>query len=190
MGKHKCEETEEKNCCSGGCCESEETDNCCTDSCDCGCNETDDSNDKLNDAFNQISLLEDALLRNKAEFVNYRKRLEEETARTLKFKNEGLIKDLLPIVDNFERAIKMETEENQAIISGFKMIYTSLIEILNKNEVKEIECLNQPFDANMHQAVIQEAKEGVESDIVIEVLQKGYILKDKVVRPAMVKVSQ
>ena len=150
--------------------------------------------DKLNEAYNKISELEDALLRSKAEFINYRKRLEEETSKTLKFANEGLVKDILPVIDNFERAIKMDAEDLDddlsKLLAGFKMVYCNLVAILNKFEVKEIDCLHKPFDAANAQAVIQEASADFESGIVIEVLQKGYELKGKVIRPAMVKVSE
>lgn len=165
--------------------------------CHCEENECDNEKkhlDKLNDAYNKISELEDTLLRNRAESINYRKRLEDETARMLKFANEGLVKDILPIIDNFERAIRMDDEnlddELSKILTGFKMVYCNLVEILNKYEVKEIDVLHKPFDANNAQAVIQEANPEYDSGIVIEVLQKGYELKGKVIRPAMVKVSE
>ena len=147
----------------------------------------------LEEANNKIKELEEALLRTKADNINYRKRLEDEQARLLKFANEGLVKEILPIIDNFERAIKFDVEnedpELAKLLEGFKMVYCSLIEVLNKYSVKEIEVLNKPYDAANAQAVIQEPKDGVEPGIVIEVFQKGYELKGKVIRPAMVKVS-
>jgi molecular chaperone GrpE len=173
-------------------CEEENVNECCCEENQCE-NEKQHL-DKLNEAYNKISELEDALLRSKAEFINYRKRLEEETSKSLKFANEGIVKEILPIIDNFERAIKMDDEnlddELSKLLAGFKMVYCNLVSILNKYEVKEIEVLNKPYDANNAQAVIQEHTEGVESGIVVEVLQKGYELKGKVIRPAMVKVSE
>ena len=84
----------------------------------------------------------------------------------------------------------MESEENAEFLKGFKMIYTNILNILNNNGVAEIEALNAPFDPNIHQAVLTEVKDGVEAGMVIEVLQKGYMYKDRVLRAAMVKVSE
>ena len=150
--------------------------------------------DKLNEAYNKISELEDRILREKAELVNYRKRKEEEMSKMLKYSNEDLVKEILPIVDNFERAINMDDDnledEVSKFLSGFKMIYCKLISTLEKYEVKAIDGNNKPFDPTYHQAVMTESKEDVEPGMVLEVLQKGYLLKDKVIRPAMVKVSE
>jgi len=150
--------------------------------------------DKLNEAYNMISTLEDSLLRSKAELVNYRKRKDDEVARMLKFANEGLVLELLTTVDNFERAIKLDdtnlSDELSKFLEGFKMIYCHLTNTLEKFEVKAIDGNNKPFDPTYHQAVLTEKVEGVESGMVVEVLQKGYLLKDKVIRPAMVKVSE
>lgn len=150
--------------------------------------------DKLNEAYNMISSLEDKLLREKADAINFKKRKEEETTRLLKYSNESLVKELLPIVDNLERAIDMEDddsgEEISKFLAGFKMIYCNLVSTLEKYEVKAIDGANKPFDPTYHQAVMTEKVEGVESGMVVDVLQKGYLLKDRVIRPAMVKVSE
>ena len=150
--------------------------------------------DKLNEAFNKISELEDKLIRKDAELINYRKRKEEETNRMLKFCNEDLIKELLPILDNFERAIQEDdtnlTESEKNYLTGFKMIYSHLDNVMEKFDVKPIDGSNKPFDPVYHNAIMLEKKEGVPSGMVIEVLQKGYLLKDKVIRTAMVRVSE
>ena len=150
--------------------------------------------DKLNEAYNMISQLEDSLLRSKAELVNYRKRKDDEVSRMLKYSNEGLVLELLPTLDNFERAIKLDetnlSEELKKFLEGFKMIYCHLTGVLEKYEVKAIDGANKPFDPTYHQAVLTEKVEGMASGMVVEVLQKGYLLKDKVIRPAMVKVSE
>lgn len=150
--------------------------------------------DKLKEAYNKISELEDKLIRKDAEVVNYRRRREEEFSRMMKFANEGIIKDLLPVIDNFERALKLsEGNTDPAFMKlneGYKMVYCGLENIMTKFEVKAIDGANKPFDPVYHNAVILEAKEGMESGMVIEVLQKGYLYKDKVIRPAMVKVSE
>ena len=153
----------------------------------------DKHSEKLNEAYNKISELEDSLLRSKAEFINYRKRLEDEQTRLFKYCNEDLVKEMLPIIDSLERAINMDDnnleDEVSKFLSGFKMIYCNLISILDKYGVKSIDGSNKPFDPAFHQAVMTEASD-MESGMVIEVLQKGYLLKDKVIRPAMVKVSE
>jgi len=142
----------------------------------------------------RIKELEDSLLRSKAEFINYRKRLEEEQSRLLKYCNEDLIKETLPILDNFERAIKMDDtnldDEVSKFLSGFKMIYCNLVNILKNYGVIEIDGNNKPFDPTYHEAIMTEKRDGVQPGMVLEVLQKGYILKDRVIRPAMVKVSE
>lgn len=142
----------------------------------------------------KIKDLEEALLRKDADMINYRKRKDDEVVRMLKYSNEDIAKDLLPIVDNFERAISLDDDnlddELSKFLEGFKMIYCHLTDVLNKFEVKAIDGNKKPFDPNFHQAVLTEKVEGVEPGMVIEVLQKGYLLKDKVIRVAMVKVSE
>ena len=137
---------------------------------------------------------EEEVLIAKADLINYRKRKDEEVVRMLKFCNEDLIKQILPILDNFERAIKLDDnnleDEVSKFLEGFKMIYCSMQSIMNNFEVKQIDGANKPFDPVYHNAIMVEQREGVEPGMVIEVLQKGYIYKDKVIRPAMVKVSE
>ena len=177
-----CEECSCKECS----CEEQPCEEC---SCD-GCHE-DEQISVLN---NYIKELEEKILREKAELVNYRRRKDDEVSNMLKYANEDVIGELLPIVDNFERAIKLDnndlSDELSKFLTGFKMIYTSLINVLNKFEVKAIDGTSKPFDPTYHQAVLTEKIEGVEPGIVIEVLQKGYLYKDRVIRPAMVKVSE
>lgn len=149
---------------------------------------------KLNQALNKISELEDKLIRKDAEMVNYRKRKEEEVNRMLKFCNEDIIKDILPIIDNFERAISASeeglSETEKSYHAGVKMIYTHLVNLLEKFDVKSIDSVDVAFDPTYHNAIMLEKREGVKSGMVVEVLQKGYMLKDKVIRAAMVKVSE
>lgn len=150
--------------------------------------------DKLNEAFNKISELEDKLIRKDAEMINYRKRKEDEINRTLKFCHEDMIKEILPIIDNFERAIVADdsnlSEAEKNYLTGFKMIYSHLVNVMEKFDVKPIDGSDKPFDPVYHNAIMLEKKEGVPSGMVIEVLQKGYLLKDKVIRAAMVRVSE
>ena len=143
---------------------------------------------------NKVKESEEKFLRAQAELINYRKRKDEETEKKLKYANEDLVLEILPVLDNFERAIKMDDDnledEVSQFLSGMKMVYAGLVSALEKFGVKEIESLGKPFDANVHQAVMTESVEGKEEDIVLEVYQKGYMLKDKVIRPAMVKVNK
>lgn len=147
---------------------------------------------KLEELQNEVNTLKDKNMRIAAEMVNTLRRKDEETTRLLKYSNESLITELLPVIDNFERAINVDakTTDIESYQKGMTMIYNSLKNILEKFEVKEIEAIDKEFDPSYHQAVMQEEKEGTKENIVIEVLQKGYTYKDKVIRPAMVKVSK
>ena len=147
---------------------------------------------KLEELQNEINTLKDKNMRIAAEMDNTLRRKDEETNRLLKYSNESLITELLPVIDNFERALNVDakTTDIESYQKGMTMIYNSLKNILEKFEVKEIEAIDKEFDPSYHQAVMQEEKEGTKENIVIEVLQKGYTYKDKVIRPAMVKVSK
>ena len=147
---------------------------------------------KFNEATEHIKDLQDAAMRSQAELVNYRKRKDEEVSRMLQYSNEGIVMELIPSVDSFERALAFKTEDETILKyqEGFKMIYGNIISVLNKYGVKAIDGNNKPFDPTYHQAVLTEHVDGVEPGMVLDVLQKGYLLKDKVIRPAMVKVSE
>ncbi len=139
-------------------------------------------------------ILKDKFLRVNAEMQNMRRRMEEEKSNLLKYEGEELIKRLLPIVDNFERAIGMDDtnleDEVSKFLSGFKMIYGNLNSTLQGYEIIAMDSLNKPFDPNTMEAVLAEPVEGMEPNIVVDVLQKGYTYKGKVIRHAMVKVSK
>ena len=143
---------------------------------------------------NDLKESSEKVLRLAAEMQNYKKRNETEKSNMLKYANEDLAKSLLPILDNFERAIKLDdndlSDEVSKFLSGFKMIYGSFVNVLNNIEVKEIECDGLEFDPVYHQAVFTEKDETKPSGVILEVLQKGYMYKDKVIRPAMVKVNE
>ena len=140
------------------------------------------------------ALLNEKIIRLNADMVNMKRRNEEEIAKAYKYDGEELIKKLLPIVDNFERAIMLDdenlTDELSKFLSGFKMIYGNLLNTLNEKGVSQIDCLNKEFDPNTMQAVLTEHIDGIKPGEVIDVMQKGYIYKEKVIRPAMVKVSE
>ncbi len=142
----------------------------------------------------RIKELEDALLRSQAETMNYRKRKDEEVSRMLKYANEDIILDFLNILDNFERAINMDDDnpddEVSKFLDGMKIIYKNTLDMLAKYGVSEIDCLGKEFDATYHHGVMTDKDETKESGIILEVLQKGYMYQDKVIRPAMVKVNE
>jgi molecular chaperone GrpE len=141
----------------------------------------------------KIKELDEKILRNQAEFINYKRRKEDEIERYLKYANMDIVKDILPILDNFERATQMDdtnlTDEVSNFLSGFKMMYNNLKQVLTNYGVTEIVAINQQFDPNIHEAVLTGKDETKESGIILDVLQKGYLLKEKVIRPAMVKVN-
>ncbi len=151
-------------------------------------------NKEIEELQQQVASFKEMLLRNQAELQNYKRRREEETAKMMKYKDEDLIKEFLVVLDNFERAIKMDdddlTDEVSRFLEGFKLIYSNTINILNKFEVKEIDALGVEFDPDYHHAVLTEHDENKPAGVVLEVLQKGYMYKDKVIRPAMVKVNE
>ena len=146
---------------------------------------------KLEELQNEINTLKDKNMRIAAEMVNTLRRKDEETNRLLKYSNESLITELLPVIDNFERALNVDakTTDIESYQKGMTMIYNSLKNILEKFEVKEIEAIDKEFDPSYHQAVMQEEKEGTKENIVIEVLQKGYTYKDKVSEISSYKTS-
>ena len=142
----------------------------------------------------RIKDLEEALLRSQAELINYKRRKDEETSRIIKYAEEDILKGFLPILDNFERAINMDDnnleDEVSKFLQGFKLMYKQIKDLLTKFEVKEMDCLGKEFDPTYHQAVTTGKDESKESGIILEVLQKGYMYKDKVLRTAMVKVNE
>lgn len=131
------------------------------------------------------------LLRAQADFDNFRKRTNKEKSDARKFRAQDIVTDMLETLDNFERALAVETvsEDGAALKKGMEMVLTKLKAALKKEGVEPIESLGKPFDPNVHQAVMQEASTEHEPGIVIDVLQMGYTLNGRVLRPAMVKVS-
>lgn len=148
------------------------------------------SSEEVENKFNsEIEELKNQLLRLQADFVNYKNRTEREKSNSIILANEGLILKLLPVLDNFNRAFAHVNLEDDAV-KGFVMIKDQFESILKSEMVEEIESDGATFDPNLHNAVMTESKEGVESGIVLETFEKGYKIKDKVIRPSMVKVSE
>lgn len=148
----------------------------------------------IKDLNDKIALLEDKNRRVQAEFINYRNRVENEKANMFKYEGESLIKRILDVIDDFERAILMDdndlSDEVSNFLKGFKMIYTRLISILDELEVKEIQVEGIEFDPSIAEAVLTEHDENKPENVVLEVLKKGYTYKGKLIRPAMVKVNK
>ena len=149
-------------------------------------NSSDEVEKKLN---SEIEELKNQLLRLQADFINYKNRTEREKSNSIILANEDLILKLLPVLDNFNRAFTHANLEDDTI-KGFVMIKDQFESVLKSEMVEEIESDGAVFDPNLHNAVMTESKDGVESGIVLETFEKGYKIKDKVIRPSMVKVSE
>lgn len=135
--------------------------------------------------------LQDRLLRTAAEFDNYRKRMDRERRDLAEYAAADVIKDLLPILDNFERALQAPaTPETDAVRRGIELIHKQMLDLLKKRGVTPIEALGADFDPNFHQAVIHEASDDHRENEVMQELQRGYLLGDRLLRPAMVKVAK
>lgn len=137
----------------------------------------------------QVEQLQEQNLRLRADFENYRRRMERERQGIIQRANERLINQLLEVVDNFERALQSEKEKD-AFYDGMQMIYQRLREVLEKEGLMPIEEVDVPFDPSIHNAVLMEEQEGAPSGTVLAILQTGYQWQGHVLRPAMVKVAK
>ncbi len=129
-------------------------------------------------------------LRLAADFANYKRRSEKEKSSIYSYANEKLVTDMLDILDNFDRAFLQETCESDSFIEGMTLIYKQLLDVLHKAGLSEINAKGQPFDPEFHDALMMEASADFQSGQVIEVLKKGYMLNNKVIRHTLVKVAQ
>lgn len=137
--------------------------------------------------------LQDRLLRLQAEFDNYKKRMAREKAEFLKFATEGLLLEFLPVLDNLERAVasaRAESANPEAVADGIEMIVRLCRSTLDKAGVTPLEAAGQPFDPGLHQAIAQVDTADGSENLVVEEVQKGYLLEGRVLRAAMVKVSR
>ena len=125
-----------------------------------------------------------------AEFQNFKRRAAKEKSDIHAFANERIVVDLLPVMDNFERALETETDDIEAYAKGMQLIFEQMKTALEKAGLKEIEALGLDFDPNVHNAVMTDNTEEYENDKISKVLQKGYKLNDKVIRPSMVAVNK
>ena len=137
----------------------------------------------------KIEELTDSFQRLQAEYANYRRRTQQEKETIGIFANEKILNELIPVVDSMERALEACTDKEDTMYKGIDLVYKQLTATFEKFGLQEIEAENADFDPNLHLAVMQEAVDGVEANKVVMVLQKGYKLNTKVLRPSMVKVS-
>ncbi len=144
-----------------------------------------EKNDLAGKYYNQLLCL-------KAEFDNYRKRMDKEKTELIKFGNNDMVLQLIPILEDIEKAqaVMEEDKKIKHAIAGLKLIYNNLFAVLKKEGLKKQEVIGKIFDPNLHHAVMNVETDEYEDNEILEELQKGYLLKDKVIRPAMVKVSK
>ena len=147
--------------------------------------------DKEKDELIKANLdLKEKVLRITAEMQNIKRRSEIDLANAYKYDGFDLMEKILPILDNFERALSIKQEGTEKFLEGFKMIYENLRNILFNKGVTEIDCFHKEFDPNMMNAVMTDTNDEYANNVVLEVLQKGYMYQDKILRPAMVKVNE
>jgi molecular chaperone GrpE len=138
----------------------------------------------------------DKAMRARAEFDNYRKRADREKAEQVRYGNERLIRELLSVMDNFERALKhaengqVNGETLESLKSGIKLVYDQMCGTLTRYGVKPVETVGQQFDPNKHEAIVHAESEELAPGTVVEELQKGYYLEERLLRPAMVSVAR
>lgn len=154
-------------------------------------NEVNSEQTKLAELEQQVAELNQRYLRVNADYENFRRRTREEKEAAAKYRAQSIVEELLPVLDNFERAlsVSVENDEAKSLLQGMEMVYRQLQDALIKEGVAVIEAKGQKFDPHLHQAVMQEESSEHEPNEVIEELQKGYKLKDRIIRPAMVKVN-
>jgi len=147
-------------------------------------------NDAVKKAEDKASAAQDRYLRLNAEFENYKKRMTRENSNRLKYMHLDFVKELLPAVDSLERAMEhSDTEKSSGMLEGLEMVHKMVQDAFGKIGVSRIDSIGKVFDPNCHQAVGMEASSTVPENHVVEELQVGYFLHDRIVRPAMVKVS-
>jgi molecular chaperone GrpE len=148
-------------------------------------------NKSLQEKEETIKSLQERLLYFQADFENFKKLKNKEKQDTLKFGNEVLIKDLLPVIDNLERALEhaSKTEDFKSIHEGIEIVLNEFLKVLEKAGVEPVEALGKKFDPNFHEAFFQEERDDVKPETVISEHQKGYVLNGRLIRPSMVSIS-
>lgn len=145
---------------------------------------------QLEEAQSKASEYKDGWMRSQAEFQNYKKRIERDNEMMYSSMKGDIIKKVLPALDDLERALQNRPSDSGAWVSGIELIQKKLISILESEGVRKIDAQGAPFDPNFHEAISHESVEGFESGHVIAVVQNGYMLGDRVIRPALVRVAQ
>jgi molecular chaperone GrpE len=147
---------------------------------------------KIEELEAKLNESENRMYRVQADLDNFRRRARLDLEAAQKYRSQNLITEILPALDNFERALKIDTddEKTQSLLQGMDMVYRQLVQALQNEGIEAIQAEGQPFDPHLHQAVMQVEDDNYESNVVIEEFQKGYKLKDRIIRPAMVKVNQ
>lgn len=148
--------------------------------------------EKIEKLEEEVKASEDKYLRLYAEFENFKRRKNQEIETNNIYKSQKVITEILPSLDNLERALQVDSdnEEVKALRKGVEMVYEGILNALKSEGVKVVETENVQFDPNIHHAVMQGEESDKESGVILDTFQKGYKLKDRVIRPAMVKVNQ
>ncbi|MFT4315697.1 nucleotide exchange factor GrpE [Staphylococcus aureus] len=154
--------------------------------------EIDPKDQKINELQQLADENEEKYLRLYAEFENYKRRIQKENEINKTYQAQRVLTDILPAIDNIERALQIEGDDEtfKSLQKGVQMVYESLINALKDNGLEVIKTEGEAFDPNIHQAVVQDDNPDFESGEITQELQKGYKLKDRVLRPSMVKVNQ
>ncbi|UOY89880.1 nucleotide exchange factor GrpE [Bacillus glycinifermentans] len=155
-------------------------------------NQTELLEKQLKELQERLDEKENKLLRVQADFENYKRRARLDLEAAEKYRSQRIISDLLPALDNFERALGIDpdNEQTKSLLQGMEMVHRQILDALQNEGIEIIPSVGEQFDPNLHQAVMQVEDEAYESNAVVEELQKGYKLKDRVIRPSMVKVNQ
>jgi len=152
--------------------------------------ETDELSQKLAEYENKLGEMREVLLRERAEIENQRKRLQRDLEQARKFANERLLGDLLPVCDNLERGLAAEGADAASLREGMDLTLKALVKVAENNGLKAIDPLGQPFDPERHQAMSMIDAPGKAPNTVVAVMQKGYVLNDRLLRPALVAIAK
>ena len=152
--------------------------------------EIDPKDEEIKKLQDELAKLKNDYLKVFADMENLKKRLEAQADIAKKYRIQSFASEILPAIDNLERALASYENKEDPLYKGVQMIYDQLITSLKNEGVSEIDCLDKEFNPNFQQSIMVEKKEGVKPNVVIEVLQKGYMLKDRVLRAALVKISE
>ena len=152
--------------------------------------DTDDLGQKLADYENKLGEMRELLLRERAEIENQRKRLQRDLEQARKFANERLLGDLLPVCDGLERGLATQTADAAGLREGMELTLRALLKVADANGLKPVDPVGQPFNPEQHQAVSLVEAPGSAPDTVVATIQKGYVLNDRLLRPALVTVAK